>query len=402
MQTLFKFPVVLLVALSWGCSDTLEISTEEAQTEPVSLLTIAVQDADAPVFSGSFQLAVIGPKDFVSTQTTQSVTLENLPPGEYTISVSRQGYIPFKKQIRVAPSTEEDVEQRYRVDVLLVKQGLPFKFSNATGSYAMFPSGTAAPTETPFPEASGLCRYNSVGIGMQPCSLEGADCNGEMQLSASIIPMYAEILSGTAPSGQISLFLLDLEAAKPYILSKPLQVNFPVKLDSDPIRALEYRMVRMENDPVSGVLKFSTETVPVSISTDGSRGSAQISNVNADWMLVAQGKLESSTALTGFSPVAKSVKPGKGVSATVTLGTVLDPLFADLMGLTNPEIALKEAIEIAPLRNKTTEVSMNIMVRKINLRNPATNGVIFSIDNMPNYPVGVKRTVVIPHDSGGA
>lgn len=402
MQTLYKFPIVVGLVLLWGCSDVLEINSEDTAASPTNSLTISVQDPDEAEFSGTYQLAVTGPKDFLSTQSTQVVRLENLPPGDYTVSIAKEGHVPFKKQIRIVSSTEKDVEQRYRVDVPLVKRGAPFRFSNATGSYALFPSGTAATLETPFPEARGMSRYNSVRMELQPCSVEGADCSGEVQLSASVVPMHAELLSGAPSSSQIGLFLLDLEADKPYVLSKPLKVEFPVKLDSEPLRGLSYSMVRMEKDPISGLLKYSGESVPVSIHLDGSRGSAQLPNVNADWMFVVQVKLESSAAPTGFSTVAKSLKPGKSVSTSVSLGAVLDPLLADLLGLTNSEIALQEAIEVNPARNKTAEVSVNMLIRKINIRNPTTNAIIFSMDDMPNYPVGVRVIIAIPHDSGGA
>ena len=402
MQTLYKFPIVVGLALLWGCSDALEIASDDSAASPVNSLTVAVQDPDAPDFAGTYELQVMGPKDFTATQSTSVVRLENLPPGDYTVSISKDGYVPFKKQLKIVSSTEKDVEQRYRVDAPLAKRGNPFRFSNATGAYALFPSGTAATLETPFPEARGMSRYNSVRMEVQPCSVEGADCSGELQLSASVVPMHAELLSGGPSSAQIGLFLLDLEADKPYVLSKPVKVEFPVKLDSEPLRGLSYRMVRMEKDPISGLLKYSGESVPVSIHLDGSRASAQLPNVNADWMFVAQVKWESSAAPTGFSTVAKSLKPGKSVSARVSLGTVLNPLLADLLGLTNPEIALQEAIEVNPARNKTAEVSVNMLIRKLSLRNPATNEIIFIMDDMPNYPMGVRVIVAIPHDSGGA
>jgi hypothetical protein len=402
MQTLYKFLVVPSIALLWGCGDALEIVPDDSGTTPVNSLTIAVQDPDEPTFSGTYALQVTGPKDFISTQSKQTVRLENLPPGEYTVSILKEGHLPFEKQVRVISSAEKEVEQRYRVDALLAKRGKPFRFSNATGAHALFPSGTAATAQTPFPEARGISRYNSVRLALQPCSIEGADCLGEVQLSASIVPMHTELLSGAPSSAQIGLFLLDLEADKPYLLSKPLNVEFPVKLDSDPFLNLSYRMVRMEKDPVSGRLKFSGESVPVSVHPDGSRGSAQLPNVNADWMFVVQAKWESSAAPTGFSPVAKSLKPGKSLSAQVSLGTALDPLLADLLGLTNPEVVLQEAIMVSPARNKTAEVSVSVLVRTLSIRNPATNEVLFIVNDMPNYPVGIKTTSVIPHDSGGA
>lgn len=404
MQTLYKYGFVLLMALSWGCSDFLGLDVEDVeQAKFNNSLTVAIQDPGDAAGFGSFQLIVEGPKNISSTYSTPIVRLSDLPAGSYVVSVLRDGFISYRKNVVInPPSVEEGVEQRYRVEMPLVKRGKDFRFSNASGASVLFPEGIAVAAGQPFPVPTSGNIYRNVRVDLPACALAGAGCSGEGAFSVSILPLHADVLAGkVSTNGEIGLFRLDFEASASLSLSKEAQVVFPVRLANPGLRGLKYSLVRLENDPVSGLPRAGSVRVPVQISADGSTGSAKISQLNADWMFVVEVKVESSETPTGFGTLARSLRPGTGVSTGLSLRTAVPNAFADLLGLLSPEVEVSESIVTEGVRNKTTEVKANYQVRKVRLRNPFTNDVIFTMEDLPNYPVMFKILVAIPHDSGG-
>ena len=403
MQTLYKYAFVLLMALSWGCSDFLGLDIEGVEeVNSANSLTVAIENPGDPADFGSFQLIVEGPKNHSASYNTPTVRLNDLPAGSYVVSVLRDGFIGFKKNVIIAPSPEEGVEQRYRVEIPLVKRGTGFRFSNASGASVMFPEGIAVNSAAAFPVPTGSSLYRSVRVDLPSCAIAGARCDGEGTFSVTVVPLHADVLKGkVGASGEIGLFRLDFEASSSLVLTKEAQVVFPVRLANPALRGLKFSLVRLENDQVSGLPRPGAVRVPVQISADGSTGSARISQLNADWVFMVEARLESSEAATGFGTLARSLRPGKSLSTELALKASVHPAFADLLGLLSPEVAVSEFFAVEPPRNKTAEVLANYQVRKVRLVNSFTNDIIITMQDIPNYPVMFKAIVAIPHDSGG-
>jgi hypothetical protein len=401
MQTLYKFSMYVGLLFLLGCEDNLQLVPEESNALVTNSLTISVQDPDAAAIAGSYELSVTGPKSFVSTETNATVRLVNLPAGEYTISIAKSGHVPFRKQVRVNSSTDKQVEQRYRIEVPLAKKGAAFRFQNNTGASVMFPSATIAASNNPFPTSNGISRFNSVRMTLQPCSLYGDNCNGEIQLSASVVPLHADFFSEAKSSSKIGLFFLDLEADKAYSFSKSLTIEFPLSLKSESLRTLNYVMERVVKETTSGGFTYTGETVPVTVSADGTKGTAQLPDATSDWVFSVQVKLETSALPTAYASLIKSKKPGKEVAANVALNKSMEPVLIDLLGLTKSQIDIQEAINVIPDRDKVAEISFNILHRQFILRHPLSNETILMSTDFPIYPLAFKTVVGVPHDSGG-
>jgi hypothetical protein len=401
MQTLYKFSMSIGLLFLLGCEDNLQLNPEEPISLVTNSLTISVQDPDATGINGSYELSVTGPKEFVSTETKSTVRLEDLPAGEYTVSVAKSGHVPFRKQVRISSSADKQVEQRYRIEVPLSKKGAAFRFQNNTGGTVMYPSATEASANAPFPTFNGISRFNSVRMTLQPCSLSGDNCNGEIQLSASIVPLHADFFSDAKSSSKIGLFFLDLEVDKAYSFSKSLTIEFPLSLKSESLRTLKYVMERVVKETTTGVLTYTGETVPVTLSADGTKGTAQLPDATSDWVFAVQVKLETSALPTAYASLIKSKKPGKEVTANVALNKLMDPVLTDLLGLTKTQIDIQEAINVMPDRDKVAEISFNVFHRKFTLRNPFSNETILLSTDFPIYPLAFKTVVGVPHDSGG-
>ena len=401
MQTLYKFSMSIGLLFLFGCEDSLQLNPEETNSLVTNSLTVSVQDPDASALTGTYELSVTGPKTFTSTETNAVVRLENLPVGEYTLSIAKSGYVPFRKQVRISSSSDKQVEQRYRVEVPLSKKGVPFSFQNNTGASVMFPSATLATSNAPFPTSNGISRFNSVKMTLQPCSLAGDNCNGEISLSASVVPMHADFFSDATSSSKIGLFFLDLEADKSYSFSKALTIEFPLSLKSESLKSLQYVMERVVKEASTGRLTYTGETVPVSISADGTKGTALLPDAKSDWVFAVKVKLETSVLPTAYASLIKSKKPGKEVAANVALKKSMDPVLIDLLGLTNNQVDIKEAINVMPARDKVAEISFNVLHRQFTLRNPFSNETILLSTDFPIYPLAFKTVVGVPHDSGG-
>ena len=401
MQTLYKFSMSIGMLFLLGCEDNLQLNPEDSISLQTNSLTISVMDPDAPTLTGSYELSVTGPKTFASTETNAVVRLVNLPEGEYTIAVTTSGRVPFRKQILISNSSDKQVEQRYRVEVPLAKKGTSFRFQNNTGGSVMFPSATLAAANTQFPTSNGNTRYNSVRMTLQPCSLAGDNCNGEIALSASVVPLHADFFSDATSGSKIGLFFLDLEGDKSYSFSKSITIDFPLSLNSESLRKLPYVMERVIKESSTGKLTYTGETVPVSISADGTKGTAQLPDTKSDWVFAVQVKLETNAMPTAFTSLIKSKKPGKEVAANVALNKSMDPVLSDLLGLTNHQVDVKEAINVIPDRDKIAEISFNVLHRQFTLRNPFSNEPILVATDFPIYPLAFKTVVGVPHDSGG-
>ncbi|MBU6169622.1 MAG: hypothetical protein KGQ86_11325 [Bacteroidetes bacterium] len=401
MQTLYKSSIIAGVLLLLGCEDNLQLNPEESLAEVRNSLTISVQDPDASAISGSFELSVSGPKTFVSTETKASVRLFNLPDGEYTISITKTGHVPFRKLIRIVSSPDKQVEQRYRVEVPLARRGATFRFQNNAGGSVFFPAATPAANNASFPVSGGLSRYNSVRVTLPPCSLAGENCNGDIQLSASIVPLHADFFSEAISASKMGLFFLDLEAEKVYSFSKSITVEFPLALNSETLRSLPYVMERVVKESNTGLLTYTGETIPVTISADGTKGLAQLPDAKSDWVFAVRVKLETSALPVAFASLIKSKKPGVEVAANVSLKKAYDPLLSELLGLKQEQTAIEEAINVLPARDKIAEISYNVLHRKFTIRNPFSNEPILIATDFPIYPLAFKTVVGVPHDSGG-
>jgi hypothetical protein len=404
MQTLQKYTlIVLLFTMAWSCSDSLDVDFDSVeQIASSNSLTVAVQDPSNPNSTGVYQLVVEGPKEFNSTHSTPLVQLKNLPAGDYLISVVSNGFVSYKKQVRISDPKGEGMDQRYRVEMPLVRRGADFRFSNATGGSVMFPEGSRVSAGAAFPAATGVSSYRNVRVDLQPCSFGDADCAGELALSASVIPMHADALSGRAVApGKVGLFLLDFESAQTVRLTKAATVSFPLGFQSQALRQLNYSLVRVERDAATGLPRLTGESVPVAISADGSRGSANITDLSADWMFVADARFETVEAPRGFEQLARSPRPGKQVSSELSLNSTIESTFAQLLGLASPEMAISESIKVSPARNQNAEVLANYQVKKIRLTNTFTNLPVVDVNNLPNYPLIFQVIIAVPHSSGG-
>lgn len=404
MQTLQKYTlIVLLFTMAWSCSDSLDVDFDSVeQIASSNSLTVAVQDPSNPNSTGVYQLVVEGPKEFYSTHSTPLVQLKNLPAGDYVVSVVSNGFVSYKKQVRISDLNGEGMDQRHRVEMPLVRRGVDFKFSNATGGSVMFPEGNRVSAGAAFPAVAGISTYSNVRVDLQPCSFGEADCAGEFVLSASVIPMHADLLSGrTIAPGKAGLFLLDFESPQAVRLTKAATVSFPLGLQSQALRQLNYSLVRIDRDAATGLPRLSGESVPVTVSADGLRGSANITNLSADWMFVADARLEAVETPKGFEQLARSPRPGKQVSSGLSLRSTLAPSFAQLLGLVSPEMSISETIKVSPERNQNAEVLANYQVKKIRLVNTFTNLPVADVENLPNYPLIFQVLITVPHSSGG-
>jgi len=92
-----------------------------------------------------------------------------------------------------------------------------------------------------------------------------------------------------------------------------------LSLDSESLRKLPYVMERGIKESSTGKLTYTGETVPFSISADGTKGTAQLPDTKSDWVFAVQVKLETNAMPTAFTSLIKSKKPGKEVSANVAL-----------------------------------------------------------------------------------
>lgn len=404
MQTLLKYTlIVLLFATAWSCSDSLDLDFDDVkQIESSNSLTVAVQDPGNPNSIGTYQLVVEGPKEFNASYNVPQVNLKDLPAGNYRISVVSNGYVSYKKQVYIAETKGEGVDQRYRVEMPLVRRGADFKFSNATGGSVMFPEGTAVSSGASFPATSGISAYRNVVIDLPACALGSSNCVGESVLSASVIPMHADVIAGQIyAQGKTALFLLDLESAQSLRLSKDATVSFPVNFRDQSLRQMKYSLVRVERDAASGLPRLTSESVAVAINADGTRASAKISNLSADWMFVADAKMEVQESSKGFQSLARSARPGKSVSTSLSLRNGIDPIFAQLVGLVSTDLQVSESIQVDPGRDMNAEVFANYQVRNVRLVNSWTNSPVVNMGQISFYPLSFMVVLTTPHSSGG-
>lgn len=263
-HTLRVAMLAAIIGVVNSCStpvDPISRATPPLETGESTLL-ITTQRTDGQTLT-DYTVNVNGPVPFTGTVNAESFVLENITDGTYTVTVSKTGFIGQTKSITITVPTDNTADNAEAIDLFMTQSSTPVTVDNATGGTVSVPavgSGTG-------------------GIGTTTASLNipaGAITGtGTTDISVTAVPEDPENLQTSTNGTAVTSFVFEpdgLTFSSPVTVTIPLDATELVGTNS----VLEY--VNANGQPTG-------ETVPVTIASDGSTGTAQITHFSV-WRLV--------------------------------------------------------------------------------------------------------------------
>jgi hypothetical protein len=386
--------VVTIVALFvlWGChKDVGVLIFDTPPVEPGKQQIIITTER----FNGQpvtdYDLSVTGVVSASATLNSQVYTLNNVQTGQYTIRVSKNGFIGTTKVIDVVVPTDPAIDFRYRVSVQLTESNTPTVIDNVTGGVIVVP-----PTNT---GGSGI-GSNPITVTIPPGAIPGG---GNTSISITPVPIEPGSVPPAGPNGGTGGFVLVCEP-EGLVFTQPITVNIPLDVPLALAQSIDYTMIYKTGDVTTGELQFSTnpaDEITMVISPDGKTGTVSIPHFSA-WQQVGGYNLEIEDSMTEFQQIDASLECGLGTSGTHELIGVYESPYSDLFNipLSDLTFTIQEPYSFPAIEGFSRVVSARHGVKTYRLYD-INSGLLISEFSVPTSPVEIISELTYCHNSGG-
>jgi hypothetical protein len=392
LKKLSAFVTTVALFVLWGChKDVGVLIFDKPPLEPgTQQIIITTERFNGQPVSG-YDLSVTGVVSAAATLNSQVFVLDNVKTGQYTIRVSKSGFIGTTKVIDVVVPTDPTIDFRYRVNVQLTESNTPTVIDNATGGVIVVP-----PTNT---GGSGI-GSNPITVTIPPGAIPGG---GNTSISITPVPIEPGSVPPVGPDGGTGGFVLVCEP-EGLVFTQPITVNIPLDIPLALAQTIDYTMVYKTGNAATGDLQFSTnpaDEIVMTVSPDGKTGTVAIPHFSA-WQQVGGYTLEIEDGMTEFQQIDASLECGLGVAGTYSLTGVYESPYSDLFNIPQSELTftIAETYSFDAVEGYQRLVSARHGTKTYRLYDINTNALLSEF-TVPSAPIEIINDLTYCHNSGG-
>lgn len=390
LAPLFLFAVVTVLMIFSSCQSNLVDELEPLQSRAnggKSQIVVCVNDAQGNPIQPPYRLQLIGPYYYTYNLivNTPMYTFEEVPPHEYTIIVSKPGYIGQTKKIDFVVPGEGTADFMWKINMTLTPKG---------ECRLIGPDGGIVPVKS----------INNGGPGI-------GRVDGVLKIPATALSTFENIcLTAVAadydaidvsPEGRTGSYMVVCE---PSGLRFRLDDTFSrMPLEYDPMLAMvEHYLQYKSGDPNTGNFNFSSNPGDIrdfEIDANGRSGQGQINHFSAwqivgDYMVVMKEKRSDPLQITGYC--------SKGLFMEYDTVGDWGPIFRQIFTLPADSMpTVKERIEIPEQELRAVRATMSHRVRSYSIFSTGPNGKLLETGEFPDYPFSNDWYYGGCHNSGG-
>ena len=332
-----------------------------------------------------YTLKITGPENSTVNPSGQSYVLSNIKNGNYTISLSKNGYIGMTKVVHVELPTDNTVTWKYSVDLYLVKKSTPVAINNATGGTITLPATGMGPNGT-----NGKPTIITIPAG----AISGT---GTTEIAVTLIPVdpsaaFSQTVNGG--TGSVSFYC----EPEGLTFNVPVTISIPMDIPASIATAVPYHFARKSGNVSTGDLSFSGEQFLMNVNPDGSTADVQIIKCSY-WQVVGDYTISETTSFSNYL-VAGSSQFGTSLTGVYTTTGTYGSVYCSLLDLPIHQVTISEAFSYPAVEFYKIEASARHTNRVYSVKVNSTNTTIeqFSI---PSSPVEFLF-LLLTHNQGGS
>lgn len=390
LAPLFLFAVLTVLMIFSSCQSNLVDDLEPLQSRAnggKSQIIVCVNDAQGNPIQPPYRLQLIGPYYYTYNLivNTPMYTFEEVPPHEYTIIVSKPGYIGQTKKIDFVVPGEGTADFMWKINMTLTPKG---------ECRLIGPDGGVVPVKS--------INNGGPGIGSFDGSLRIPDLALRDFTNICLTAVRADYDAiDVSPQGRNGSYMIVCE---PSGLRFSRDATFDrMPLEYEPaLAAVPHYLHYKTGDPNTGDFVFSLIPADVrdfTITPDGRSGSGQINHFSAwqivgDYQVNMKEKRSDPLQITGYC--------SKGLFMEYDTVGDWGPMFREIFTLPNDSFpTVYERIEIPEQELRAVRATMSHRVRAYTIMTLPPMSTVLEEGEFPDYPFSNDWYYGGCHNSGG-